>query len=101
MSATSLNGKNALVTGGGSGIGLGCALALAREGCRVAIAGRREDVLQQAAASWTGRPAILYRGCDVGQLTDVEKLLRWATEKLGQVDFLVNAAGVNLKNRLM
>jgi len=101
MTASSLSNKSALITGGGSGIGLGCALALAREGCRVAIAGRREDVLKQAAATWTGQPAILYRACDVGQREDVEKLSAWANEKLGRIDILINAAGVNLKNRLM
>jgi hypothetical protein len=54
MTAISIANKTALITGGGSGIGLGCAVALAREGCRVAIAGRREDVLKQAAATWSG-----------------------------------------------
>jgi NADP-dependent 3-hydroxy acid dehydrogenase YdfG len=101
MSAASLNGKTALITGGGSGIGLGCALALAREGCRVAIAGRRLEVLEAAAASWTGQPAILFSACDVGDRQDVEKLFAWAHEKLKRIDILVNAAGVNLKNRLM
>ena len=57
MTALSLSGKTALITGGGSGIGLGCAVALAREGCRVAIAGRRPEVLQQAAATWKGSAA--------------------------------------------
>ena len=101
MTITSLSNKTALVTGGGSGIGLGTAVALAREGCRVAIAGRRLDVLQQAAATWTGQPAILFQACDVAERADVERLFAWAGEKLGQIDILVNAAGVNLKNRLM
>src|SRR5207244_4410805 len=74
MSAISLKDKTALVTGGGSGIGLGCAQALAREGCRVAISGRRLDVLQTAAASWTSQPPMLFAACDVGDRADVEKL---------------------------
>jgi NADP-dependent 3-hydroxy acid dehydrogenase YdfG len=101
MSAISLKDKTALITGGGSGIGLGCALALAREGCRVAIAGRRIEVLKAAAASWTGQPPILFSACDVGDRADVEKLFAWANEKLQRIDIVVNAAGVNLKNRLM
>ncbi len=101
MAANSLNNKTALITGGGSGIGLGCAVALAQEGCRVAIAGRREEVLKQGAATWTGQPGILYHACDVGDRADVGKLFAWANEKLGRIDILINAAGVNLKNRLM
>jgi NADP-dependent 3-hydroxy acid dehydrogenase YdfG len=101
MSDISLRGKTALITGGGSGIGLGCALALAREGCRAAIAGRRLDVLQAASATWTGQPPILFAACDVGDRADVEKLFAWAQQKLQRIDILVNAAGVNLKSRLM
>ena len=44
-----LAGSAALVTGGGSGIGLACATALARDGSAVTIMGRREDRLRQAA----------------------------------------------------
>jgi NADP-dependent 3-hydroxy acid dehydrogenase YdfG len=101
MAIIDLSTKTALITGGGSGIGLGCAVALAREGCRVAIAGRRLDVLKAAAASWTGQPAILFQACDVGVRADVENLFAWANEKLGRIDIVVNAAGVNLKNRMM
>jgi NADP-dependent 3-hydroxy acid dehydrogenase YdfG len=101
MAAISLTNKAALITGGGSGIGLGCALALTREGCRVAIAGRRLEVLKEAAATWSGQPPILFRACDAGDRADVEKLFGWANQQLGQIDILVNAAGVNLKNRLM
>ena len=101
MTSRSLSSKNVLITGGGSGIGLGCALALAREGCRVAIAGRRREVLKEAAATWTGKPALLFEACDVGNRADVENLFAWAGKQLGQIDILINAAGVNLKNRLM
>jgi len=101
MAAISLKDKTAVITGGGSGIGLGCAVALAKEGCKVVIAGRREEVLKQGAATWSGQPAILHYACDVGTLADVQKLFVWANEKLGRVDIVVNAAGVNLKNRLM
>ena len=76
--------------------GLGTALALAREGCRVAIAGRRADVLAQAAASWREQPAILHQPCDVADRASVEKLFTWAARELGRVDILVCAAGVNI-----
>src|SRR5688572_11281684 len=101
MASTSLSGKTALVTGGGSGIGLGCAIALAKEGCRVAIAGRRLEVLKSAAATWSGQPPILFQACDVAQLADVQKLFAWANQQLGRIDILVNAAGVNIKQRMM
>jgi NADP-dependent 3-hydroxy acid dehydrogenase YdfG len=101
MGRATLAGKTALVTGGGSGIGLGIALALAGEGCRVAIVGRRLEVLREAAAMWKGNPAIACQSVDVADRQSVEKLFAWAAKELGPIDFLVNAAGVNIKNRLM
>jgi NADP-dependent 3-hydroxy acid dehydrogenase YdfG len=101
MTAISLSSQTALITGGGSGIGLGIAVALAREGCRVAIAGRRLDALKAGAATWTGQPPILFHACDVGDRADVEKLFAWGLQQLGRIDLLVNAAGVNLKSRMM
>jgi NADP-dependent 3-hydroxy acid dehydrogenase YdfG len=98
---TSLSGKTALVTGGGTGIGLGIAQALAGEGCKVAISGRRGEVLKQAAASWVGQPALLWHECDVADRHSVAQLFAWAAEKLGPIDILVNSAGVNIKNRMM
>ena len=98
---TALSSKTALVTGGGTGIGWGIAQALAGEGCRVAIAGRRGEVLRQAADSWVGKPEILWCECDVADRHSVQELFDWAAKELGPIDILVNSAGVNIKNRLM
>ena len=96
-----LAGKTALITGGGTGIGWGIARAFAEEGVKVAIAGRRLAVVQEAAASWKGQPAMLAHECDVGNRASVNKLFAWAAEQLGRIDIVVNAAGVNIKNRMM
>jgi len=94
-----LQGKTVLVTGGGSGIGQGVALALAREGCRVAITGRDESKLRATAASFSGQPAIRFQACDVGDRADVQRLFAWVNGELGPLDILVNGAGVNVPNR--
>ena len=95
-----LKNKAALVTGGGSGIGLGVARALAAEGCRVAICGRNAAKLQQAAAASPGTP-ILTRAADVADRDDVARLVAWATEQLGPLAIVVNSAGVNVARRKM
>ncbi len=96
-----LKDKTALVTGGGSGIGLGIALALAREGCRVAITGRNARKLEEAAAGFEGRPAILAHPCDVADRADVQRLFAWVAEQFGALDILVTSAGVNVPKRSM
>ena len=96
-----LQGKTAVVTGGGSGIGLGIARALAGAGCRVVIAGRSEEKLRQAAAAWTGQPPLLVHPVDVADRPSVGQLFAWAQQQLGHIDILVNAAGINIKNRSM
>ena len=96
-----LHDKTALVTGGGSGIGLGIALALAQEGCRVAISGRDEHKLHQAAARFAGQPAILTYPCDIANRPEVAALAAWAVEKLGRLDIVVNSAGINVARRKM
>lgn len=97
----SLAGKKVLVTGGGTGIGAACALALAEAGARVAIAGRREDKLQEVAAQFSGDSKILWHSVDVGDRDSVQDLVEWATRELGQIDILLNSAGVNVANRAM
>lgn len=96
-----LSGKTALVTGGATGIGLGVAKALADEGCRVAISGRRDDKLREAVASYRGKQPLLHHAADVGDLTSVEALFRWAQAELGHIDILVNSAGVNVLRRTL
>jgi len=94
-----LQGKTVLVTGGGTGIGLGGAVALAQAGCRVAIAGRRADTLEQAAANAEGK--LLHHTVDVADRNSVEQLFAWANEQFGSIDILVNSAGINIKTRTM
>ncbi len=96
-----LAGKTAVITGGATGIGQAIATSFAAEGCRVAIAGRREEKLRQAAASYQGEPAILTHVVDVADRASVANLFRWADETLGQVDILVNNAGINTPQRTM
>ncbi|HID22838.1 MAG TPA: SDR family oxidoreductase [Planctomycetaceae bacterium] len=92
--------KVVLVTGGGSGIGLGIARAFAEEGCRVAITGRSENTLKRAAESIAGEPPIAWKTCDVSDRTQVRELFAWLTEQLGPPDILINNAGINVANRL-
>ena len=93
--------KSVLITGGGTGIGRAIALALAAEGCRVVIAGRRDDKLHEVSAEWRGEPAILTHAVDVADRTSVNALFEWAAANLGPIDLLVNAAGINTAKRTM
>jgi NAD(P)-dependent dehydrogenase (short-subunit alcohol dehydrogenase family) len=90
------DGKVAIVTGGGAGIGYAVARAFAREGARVAIAGRTEATLTHAAKTIEeecGRPVLLVRA-DVAEAADCERLIATTVEKLGAVDILVNNAAL-------
>jgi NAD(P)-dependent dehydrogenase (short-subunit alcohol dehydrogenase family) len=96
-----LSGQNILITGGGSGIGLGIAQAFAAQRCRVAIAGRRLAVLQQAANEITSPHPVVFHEVDVADRGSVQRLFTWTAATLGPLDILVNAAGVNIKTRTM
>lgn len=88
----SLQGRTALVTGGGRGIGRAVAERLAREGARVVVAGRTEAELEEVAGSLQGGGVALR--LDVGDRADVARALPLLREKVGHVDILVNNAGV-------
>ncbi len=95
-----LDGKTALVTGAGSGIGRAAALALAGEGAYVLVAGRREAPLAEtvAAIEATGGGA-LARSVDLEDGDAAAALGRWAIEQRGRVDVLVNNAGHSTRVR--
>lgn len=95
----SLEGKTALVTGGGTGIGRAAAHALAADGARVMVAGRREDKLRETAESYTGPGEIAVCTVDVGDLASVQALCEQAEKTLGRVDILLNSSGVNVAKR--
>ncbi len=89
---TSLTGKHALVTGGGSGIGAAVALTLAQADASVTICGRRTDVLESTAA---GHKNIYSVAADVTDETSVTKLYEQAQTARGPFDIVVaNAGGV-------
>lgn len=92
--------KVAWITGGGSGIGLAGAEALAAQGWRVVISGRRAEVVDEAAASLRARGgAVTARALDVGNAADVERVATELLAEHGRIDCLVNSAGLNLPKR--
>ena len=96
----SLDGRVALVSGGGTGIGRGIVEAFVEEGARVAIVGRRRDVLE-AAAEEIGGPlprggdgCVLVVSGDVSNKLDVEAAVARTVAAFGSLSILVNNAGV-------
>jgi NAD(P)-dependent dehydrogenase (short-subunit alcohol dehydrogenase family) len=88
------NGKVALVTGAGSGIGRAVALALLHEGYAVALAGRRPEALQQTVAlAGTAADRALAVPTDVGDEAAVRALFEKTREAFGHLDVLFNNAG--------
>jgi NAD(P)-dependent dehydrogenase (short-subunit alcohol dehydrogenase family) len=89
-----LSGKVAFITGGGTGIGRACALAFAREGAQVAVAGRREDPLDKVVGEIvaTGGKCVAL-ACDVTERSSVEDALAQAEKHFARLDTIVNNAG--------
>ncbi|MBV2215754.1 MAG: 3-hydroxybutyrate dehydrogenase [Diaphorobacter sp.] len=92
-----LNGKTALVTGSTSGIGLGIAKALARQGANIVlngfgdVDGPRAEVL---AAGEAAGARVAYHGADMSRPAEIEDMLKYAASQFGRVDILVNNAGI-------
>ena len=90
--------KTAAITGAGSGVGAATALALSKQGWRVALLGRRREALEGVAANMNGALVV---PCDVGDASAVEAMGQRVLAEFGSVEVLVNAAGTNVPKRAL
>lgn len=97
MQGTMLKGKTALVTGSTSGIGLGIARTFAAQGANIVLNGFGDaheiETLQANLRSEFG-VGVVYHGADMSKPADIEAMMKFAAEKFGAVDVLVNNAGI-------
>ena len=96
MAVNANQGKVAIVTGGGSGIGKAAALALLGDGWSVALAGRRAEALEQVAKSPDAKGKALAVPTDVTDPASVKALFETTVKTWGRVDLLFNNAGMGL-----
>ncbi len=88
-----LKGKTALVTGSTSGIGLGIAVCLARQGASVVLNGFGDAAGPQAQVAQLG-VKVGYHGADMSKPDEIEAMMAYAEAEFGGVDILVNNAGI-------
>ncbi len=94
-----LKHKTALVTGSTSGIGLGIAKALARQGANIVLNGFGDAEGPQAEIRALG-VQVAYHGADMSKASEIEAMMAFAAERFGQVDILVNNAGIQHVSRI-
>jgi NAD(P)-dependent dehydrogenase (short-subunit alcohol dehydrogenase family) len=96
-----LNGKTALITGASRGLGKAMALALAAEGVRIALVARDQDAMAEVARSIeaTGAEAACFQA-DVTDETAVAVLQQDVLARFGQVEILINNAGINIRKNV-
>jgi len=95
-----LEGKRAVITGGGRGIGRAIALGYAAEGARCVITSRKVEDLEATAAE-APAGALTPVACDVGDDASVADMAEAATAALGAVDIVVNNAGIHAAGRFL
>ena len=89
-----LDGKVALITGGGTGIGAAIAERFVADGAKICITGRRQEKLEEVAKSLP-KGAVLTCSGDVTKLKDVERMVDTALKITGKLDVLVNNAAID------
>ena len=94
----SLSGQNAVVVGGGTGMGEAIALGLANEGANVIVAGRRQAKLDEVAEK---DDKISTQTVDVADRGSVKALFDQVNDQFDQLHLLVNCAGANVPKRSM
>ena len=87
-----LSGRVAIVTGGNSGIGKGCAAVLLAEGAHVVIAGRNGERVAAAAKELSAKGRVLGVPADLEKDSDVQALIERTLAEFGRLDILVNNA---------
>jgi 3-oxoacyl-[acyl-carrier protein] reductase len=91
-----LTGKVAIVTGAGSGIGQGIALALADQGVSLVICGRRGEPLEVTARLVEGAGGrVTAIQADISKTEDVQRVVKAALDAFGRLDILINNAGIS------
>ena len=96
--AFSLKGQLAIVTGGGTGLGFAMASCLAASGARVVIAGRRVEILEEAAKKLG--PSVIAEPYDVRDLNAAGPFIVKIEERYGAPGILINNAGLHVKKTL-
>jgi NAD(P)-dependent dehydrogenase (short-subunit alcohol dehydrogenase family) len=98
-----LQGKTALITGGGSGIGFAIARALVAEGANVVVVSRRADVLADAAAQLNsiGKGKAIHAVCDLRKQEDVARAVQTANAAFPSIDILVNNSGLGGPSKIV
>ncbi len=89
-----LNGRTALVTGGGTGLGIAFAKRLISEGAKVVITGRRKEVLEKAAEGLPKGSILTLKG-DVSKWEEAQSMVEATVNFGGKIDILVNNAGID------
>ena len=105
MNNANLKGRNALVTGASKGLGRAMALALAKNGARVALVSRDREKLESVAREIGEAGASAGGGADVfvADITSedqVKRVEKEVAEKLGKIQILINNAGMNLRKNI-
>ncbi len=88
-----LTNRVAMIAAASKGLGKACALALAREGCRVSICARNEETLAQAVEEISPAGEVISVKADVSSPADLESWHRQTVERFGEVDILVTNTG--------
>lgn len=100
LKSFSLEGKTAIVTGAGKGIGQAIARAVAEAGANVMLVARTESDLQQVKDS-IGSDRIEYAVADITDRSQIQAVVEKTMERFGAIDILVNNAGMNIRSKLL
>src|ERR1035437_3723758 len=86
-----ISNNKILITGGGSGIGLGLTERFVKENNVVIICGRRESILKEVSKNY---PSVITRRCDLSKANERQDLFKWISEEHSDVNVLINNAGI-------